>query len=59
MTYYYLDIKDNCKSCNGRGLTEWIGNDCPECLKKIDLNKMSNFQLKELKKAIKIKMEGR
>ena len=52
MKYLYLDIDKNCKSCNGSGLSNWIGNDCPKCLKEIDLYNMHSFQLEELKKAI-------
>lgn len=50
----YLDIKRNCKICNGSGITKYIGNDCHKCLKEIDLKNLCKFQLKDLKDEINI-----
>ena len=30
---YYLDVKEDCKTCEGGGMSIWSGNDCPKCLK--------------------------
>ena len=37
MKYLYLDLKKDCKSCKGSGLTYWGGNECNRCLKEIDV----------------------
>ena len=50
MKYQYLNVNPNCKTCDGGGMAKWSGNDCPKCLKEIDITDLNNYQLKQLKK---------